>query len=282
MKLFIIISVLWCLLITAAYLLLNISHDQYEIIEELTWILISVSILVLTFREVKKHFLVGAFSVYCIGLTLDLLDNFFTHINFPLLNFDTSLKNIGFLLVCMGFVYLVKSKQHTILSLNKEIEMRMALEKQMRYEANHDSMTGIGSRRACFDQLHKHQFDGYTLLYLDLDNFKQVNDKHGHLVGDKVLKTFTQNLTETFGLENCFRIGGDEFIAFSSSESLPKDQVRETLLTNIEQYGTSVSIGTVKVDPQSQPDILIHQADGNMYSDKQHKAVRTTVRSPSS
>jgi len=49
-------------------------------------------------------------------------------------------------------------------------------------------------------------------LYLDLDKFKQVNEQFGHAIGDKILVEFSNTLSERFGHNNIYRLGGDEFL----------------------------------------------------------------------
>lgn len=81
--------------------------------------------------------------------------------------------------------------------------------------AHYDSLTGLASRPILIDQLQQaitsHQ--KLAVAYLDLDNFKPINDKYGHEIGDFVLKTIAQRLQNTLRKEDTLaRIGGDEFI----------------------------------------------------------------------
>ncbi len=81
-----------------------------------------------------------------------------------------------------------------------------------------DHLTGLGNR-AFFDeslpraiQQNQRSPDGLTLALLDLDHFKQINDTHGHPVGDKVLKAFAEIMTRSIRqTDQVFRLGGDEF-----------------------------------------------------------------------
>ena len=92
-------------------------------------------------------------------------------------------------------------------------------EKQLRYHASYDSLTGLPNRRLLMTQLSKeisramrHRRYG-ALIFLDLDNFKTVNDSLGHSVGDQLLKRIANRLTENTRKEDCVaRMGGDEFI----------------------------------------------------------------------
>jgi two-component system cell cycle response regulator len=111
------------------------------------------------------------------------------------------------------------------------IRMRNALEVRLLYKAAveqgriqeeralHDPLTGLSNRRLLQDRIEHgiaHAVrDGrrMTLMYFDLDGFKQVNDRHGHLYGDKLLIAVTQRLQKNKRQEDTLaRVGGDEFI----------------------------------------------------------------------
>jgi len=104
---------------------------------------------------------------------------------------------------------------HQLLAQPLRLFLRM---EQMDLQSRLDHLTGIGNR-AFFDeslpraiQQNQRNPDGLTLVLLDLDRFKQVNDTHGHPVGDKVLKEFADILTRSVrGTDLVFRLGGDEF-----------------------------------------------------------------------
>ncbi|HEY5057292.1 MAG TPA: sensor domain-containing diguanylate cyclase, partial [Acidobacteriaceae bacterium] len=71
--------------------------------------------------------------------------------------------------------------------------------------------TLLDEQLAEFNQSHSHQF---SLLFMDLDRFKQVNDTHGHLIGSRLLSEVGGLMKRSLGPENaCFRYGGDEFVA---------------------------------------------------------------------
>jgi diguanylate cyclase len=104
---------------------------------------------------------------------------------------------------------------HQLLAQPLRLFLRM---EQMDMQSRMDHLTGIGNR-AFFDeslpraiQQNLRSPDGLTLVLLDLDRFKQINDTHGHPVGDKVLKEFADILTRSVrGTDQAFRLGGDEF-----------------------------------------------------------------------
>lgn len=113
--------------------------------------------------------------------------------------------------------YLLKNQLKSaqlIHSISSSIQ-RASLEKKLHDMAHYDSLTGLASRPILIDQLQQAITSQQKLAvaYLDLDNFKPINDKYGHETGDFVLKTIAQRLQNTLRKEDTLaRIGGDEFI----------------------------------------------------------------------
>jgi len=91
-----------------------------------------------------------------------------------------------------------------------------AMESQMRILATYDNLTGVLSRKAFMDSARdifsckESSYSSITLLYLDLDNFKQINDKYGHDGGDRVLKFVGDTLLKYFPNDIIGRLGGEE------------------------------------------------------------------------
>lgn len=102
---------------------------------------------------------------------------------------------------------------------NKEITKSTDLEKQLRYDATHDSLTGLYNRAWFLDRLEKTQQQAdenedylFAVLFLDLDRFKTVNDSLGHVAGDRLLAQIARNLQECLPESiPVARLGGDEF-----------------------------------------------------------------------
>ncbi len=163
---------------------------------------------------------------------------------------------------------------------------RYRLQLELRQHAYHDSLTGLPNRLLGEEQLAaairraarsgKH----VAILWIDLDQFKQTNDVHGHLAGDAVLKEVAARLSRRFRESDTIaRMGGDEFMAVleevdqrSSAERMAEDLVRELALP-IEFHGlmlnTAASIG-VSMYPEdgSSADQLQRNADMAMYEAK--------------
>ena len=140
-----------------------------------------------------------------------------------------------------------------------------------------DPLTGLLNRRALFadDRLP----DAMTLVIADIDRFKQVNDTHGHLVGDDVIRTVSQLMAEHLGdLGHVGRLGGEEFAFLSSRVPLPVlaqrlNAFRSAVETSvIPAIGECVSItvsGGLAVRGEGQSfDALYAAADRALYSAK--------------
>ncbi|MBB3228326.1 diguanylate cyclase (GGDEF)-like protein/PAS domain S-box-containing protein [Luteibacter sp. Sphag1AF] len=114
---------------------------------------------------------------------------------------------------------------HVLASVTDITEVRES-EAQVRWLACHDALTGLANRTQLFNRLDRaivrRASEGTTasLLYLDLDGFKKINDTYGHLTGDELLVKFSQRLREQVSPDDVVaRIGGDEFALLV--ESLP-------------------------------------------------------------
>jgi diguanylate cyclase (GGDEF)-like protein len=112
---------------------------------------------------------------------------------------------------------------HSVLLMEKQIQHQIE-DLQMQQEmldhlASHDSLTGLPNRRMFLDRLEhalaraKRQDEQLLLLFIDLDNFKTINDTHGHAAGDAVLQAVAQRLRSLLReSDTAARLGGDEFI----------------------------------------------------------------------
>lgn len=149
--------------------------------------------------------------------------------------------------------------------------------------ARTDSLTGIGNRLAMFYDLNKKlsQKQPFTLYLLDLNGFKQINDRYGHLAGDQVLRTITGRLNE-LKLE-CYRIGGDEFAVIckhtdvnainQTLDLIHEKGFKPVMLTGNTDIDITTSVGFACY-PQDSTEVaeLLKKADLSMYSHKRsHK-----------
>lgn len=169
-----------------------------------------------------------------------------------------------------------------ILALQDEL---IRAREDLRFQATHDALTGIWNRRALLDLLQREierasRSDGSTgVLMLDLDHFKQVNDRYGHLVGDAVLHQVAEriiHLVRSYDLVG--RYGGEEFLAvlpgcdgsqaLQSAERIRSTIARQPMLIEDSMINVTVSIGaTASAGHVSQKDMLA-AADAALYRAK--------------
>jgi diguanylate cyclase (GGDEF)-like protein len=153
--------------------------------------------------------------------------------------------------------------------------------------AYHDALTGLPNRRLFFDRLshalHLRERHGTDLglLFIDVDSFKAINDRLGHLVGDQVLVTAAQRLTAAARTSDTVaRIGGDEFVVLCEHIDSPTDQLialarrigehlSAHMTTDKDHVCVTVSIGITTVTADEDADALIRRADDAMYTAKQ-------------
>ncbi len=100
-----------------------------------------------------------------------------------------------------------------------DITERRRLEQKLEYRSTHDTLTGLANRRLLFDRLShalrqaRQHKEPVSLLYMDLDGFKEINDLHGHEVGDTLLEAAAGRIERCLRpSDTAARIGGDEFI----------------------------------------------------------------------
>jgi diguanylate cyclase (GGDEF)-like protein len=102
--------------------------------------------------------------------------------------------------------------------LRESLAERASLTRQLKQQAETDGLTGLMNRRA-LDMIGESQTssrvmaDGVCLILMDVDHFKSINDRHGHLEGDRVLKETIQSIRPMLGVNDLFaRFGGEEFV----------------------------------------------------------------------
>ena len=154
------------------------------------------------------------------------------------------------------------------------------------HQALHDQLTGLPNRALLVDRLGhaaaslERRQTGAMLLYLDLDNFKAVNDRFGHAAGDCLLVAVAARLQELVrSSDTVARLGGDEFVVLAEGLDDPPAAAR-TLAERIHvamrppvamgdrQLYTSVSIGIAEVMPDANPEVNLARADAAMYQAK--------------
>lgn len=167
------------------------------------------------------------------------------------------------------------------------IERKLA-EDQIHFMANHDVLTGLPNRALLEDRLsqavlYAQRYDRWvTVVFIDLDNFKLVNDTLGHNAGDELLKTLASRMVECVKVtDTVVRLGGDEFVIVLFDQPANIDLVSEALQTIRDAIAEPVHIGEHRLRTTASigianypkdgasPDTLLANADAAMYRAKE-------------
>lgn len=178
--------------------------------------------------------------------------------------------------------------------------VRVRLQRRLEELARTDSLTRVANRQTIeqsLDEAIDHARSGsgpLALVFLDLDDFKAVNDTYGHPAGDDVLRTLAQRVSAAVRADDTVgRIGGDEFVVLCrdadvAAATLIADRIRvvarEPIATSAGTVTVSVSIGVAVHDPDDAvrptPDQLLIRADAAMYVSKESGKDRVSVAEP--
>ena len=173
------------------------------------------------------------------------------------------------------------------------------LAQQLVYQATHDGLTGLINRnefdnriQSLIDKTKKTGAGTHALLYLDLDQFKMVNDSCGHIAGDEMLRQLSERIREHIGeTDTLARLGGDEFGVLLEDSTVHRAEfIANRLREEVEDYrfswdeksfGLGVSIGLVTIDINTDnKDELLSMADRACYAAKDAGRNRVRVFQP--
>ena len=175
-----------------------------------------------------------------------------------------------------------------IVGICRDVTERKRAEDQIYFMAHHDALTGLPNRSVLMDRLTQallqaerngHQV---TTIFIDLDNFKLVNDSQGHSAGDKLLRVVAERMTKCVrAADTVVRLGGDEFVVLlvdqvnsQQAASVVLDKIRATLAEPVpidgQMFRVTCSIG-LSVFPEDGADAetLLMNADMAMYQAKE-------------
>jgi diguanylate cyclase (GGDEF)-like protein/PAS domain S-box-containing protein len=163
----------------------------------------------------------------------------------------------------------------------RDITEARALQDKLRHQATHDALTGLANRALLGERLQQRDGGGRTsVLVIDLDGFKEINDGHGHHAGDHVLTTVAGRLTALLHAGDvAARLGGDEFAVLPADAHPARvaalaEQIVAAVSAPVDLDGRALRIGAsvgVATGPAGDPDRLLRDADAAMYRTKQHR-----------
>lgn len=179
-------------------------------------------------------------------------------------------------------IYDIFKSEVGVLCIYRDMTEEYLLEQQLSNNSNTDYLTGLYNRRYFYEyytDLRKYQ--QVSILYVDLDHFKAVNDTYGHQVGDEALRISAEVLKKMFPNDLIARLGGDEFLVskldiMSGQELLEQgnrliQQLQKQFETQDCYQKLSASIGiSYTNDPLMKIDDLIRESDDALYKAKQH------------
>jgi len=165
-------------------------------------------------------------------------------------------------------------------------ELKEQLLEETNYKATHDLLTGLYNREAFEKELAKWINDNtkFCLVFLDLDNFKEVNDNYGHEKGDEILIHTAEIMRENLkGMDLIGRIGGDEFVmAIKDCDKVCAkhilDAIEYEIKRHFKHFDVSASIGGVIFPDEGENyKDLLKKADEKMYKVKETGKGRVLV-----
>lgn len=189
--------------------------------------------------------------------------------------------------VVTGMLLIVR--QQATLAENRHLVGRLeATERRLRHQAMHDSLTGLGGRALLHDRLgtavtaYRETGEAVAVVFIDLDDFKQVNDVYGHAAGDHVLVAIAHRLAAALaplGYARAFRMSGDEFAVLLRGDAAENavataECLLSAIRTPVEVDGVAVTVGgsvgvaTPGDGVPAEPSALLRAADVAMYGVK--------------
>jgi diguanylate cyclase (GGDEF)-like protein len=162
----------------------------------------------------------------------------------------------------------------------------IALFERTQQQARTDGLTGLVNHKTFYEMLERELWrsrrfgEQISLIMIDVDNLKHINDQYGHRAGDKVIKEISQRIKETIRqIDIAARYGGDEFAIILPNTSLMDATVVSERLVGLvaqgpvvwrkDQIAISISVGIGQLDENDTPDDIASRSDKALYSAKQ-------------
>jgi diguanylate cyclase (GGDEF)-like protein/PAS domain S-box-containing protein len=186
----------------------------------------------------------------------------------------------------------------SILVLAQDVTEQMQLDERLRHQAFHDTLTGLANRALFYDRVGlaaarvARSEDGFAVLFIDLDNFKAINDSVGHNAGDTVLVEVANRISGSIRpSDTAARLGGDEFavlidpVQTSANAVGIAERIAASLNVPVEAEGdtwfVSGSIGIAfSGDAGETVDAILRSADVAMYSAKRRGRAQFSIFEP--
>ena len=186
-----------------------------------------------------------------------------------------------------------KDGQESVLHLRAELSAYQSKLEEAERQASRDALTGLDNRRKV--ELHmellSRRVQTFCILMLDLDGFKGINDRHGHLAGDEVLKQFAKELRGVFrATDTVGRWGGDEFmVVIECGLQEAEAKIERLRHWTLGDYKIQTPSGALKVPVNASVGLAewnagepianaVARADAAMYADKAARGKHTLVR----
>jgi diguanylate cyclase (GGDEF)-like protein len=191
----------------------------------------------------------------------------------------------------------LESERDVVLSVTRQVSQvltRVRVQSQLAHAAQHDHLTGLANRALIRANVTSGAFAAHTesrplsLMFIDLDGFKPINDQLGHHVGDAILREVAVRLRSSVRASDLVgRYGGDEFVVVCAGVNAQEALVIASRIHEEIQlpfpdavgYNMSASVGIATSLPgteQASPDALISRADAAMYESKRRGRALTT------
>ncbi|MCW9087998.1 MAG: sensor domain-containing diguanylate cyclase [Gammaproteobacteria bacterium] len=186
-----------------------------------------------------------------------------------------------------AYLSVLMERSHYYQQIHDLNQKLLQVQDTLREQALRDALTGALNHGAILESLDEHlgfaqrQFEPLSILMADLDQFKRINDRHGHPTGDAVLKAVAATLQACLrGHDRLGRYGGEEFLMVLGSTPLEvAQQVAERIRAEVaalqvldgsETLRATISIGVATYEPDAmdQPDSLLARADAALYEAK--------------
>ncbi|MGD1824749.1 Signal transduction histidine kinase NtrB, nitrogen specific [Chromobacterium violaceum] len=180
-----------------------------------------------------------------------------------------------------------KGERWTLIATLHDVSVQMRTQEELLWSATHDALTGLANRALLLERLERalqrsrRTGAGLALLFVDLDNFKLINDTHGHGIGDQLIQAIAARLlTQLRPGDTVARFAGDEFVVLCEQVARPEDisalaerinaALREEVRLDGLALGCTASIGiAIGSGRQHLADDLLRAADIAMHAVKQ-------------